>query len=139
MKDQDFTRIRNAVSGYWPAYTFTPQAIKAWRQQLSPFPVEEILDALADYSAGGNLYPPIAGQLAAQISPPSNRHTKTETEPDRCKRQMSEYLELMNGPNGSNTSRTDFDWYWRTYWSRHLPESAYPFAIDTPNQSQAAA
>jgi len=135
LKDQDFTRIRNAVSGYWPAYTFTPQAIKAWRQQLSPFPIEAILDALTSYSGSGNLYPPIAGQLAARISPPT-KATKTESEPERCKRQMGVYRSMMGRPLGGNYTRNDFDWHWQTYWSKHLPESAYPFT--QINQANAA-
>lgn len=138
MNDQEFSRLLDAVDGYWPHAPLKPNARKAWRHLLGKFPIGQTLDAIAAYAAEGQPYPPVAGQLAARVSPPK-ADTTHESEPDRCKRQMAQYLELMNGPNGSNTTRDSFDFYWGSYWSHHLPESAYPFkAIDTPNQANAA-
>jgi hypothetical protein len=120
-------RILNRVAGYWPGYRMTPQAIKAWERSLDGLDPESILTALDECSDENMATPPRAGQLRARIVPTLNRHTKTESEPDRCKRQLSQYLELMNGPFGGNCSREGFDFYWDSYWSKHLPESAYPF------------
>lgn len=80
MNDQDFPRILAAVDGYWPNATFKTNAQKAWSHLLRPFTVEAILEALSDYAAEGHPFPPVAGQLAARIKPPTKREQMTITE-----------------------------------------------------------
>jgi hypothetical protein len=119
-------RILNRVAGYWPGYRMTPQAIQAWTHKLDGLSTQQILDALDAFCDEDAKTPPRAGELRKRVVGDTQK-SSGESEPDRCKRQLGQYLELMNGPHGSNTSRTDFDWYWDSYWSKHLPESAYPF------------
>lgn len=117
MTDQDFTRILNAVDGYWERHTLKPNAVKAWRQQLAPFAVDQVLEALSDYAAEGHPFPPMAGQLAARISPPQKRGN-TETEIERVRRQKTYAIECVKR---GTMSQADFDFYDQDYW---LPTEA---------------
>ena len=114
MTDQDFTRILAAVDGYWPGAQFNDNARKAWRQQLAPHTVDQILKALADYSAEGHPRPPFAGQLAARISPPSKaRRGDGESELARATRQRNYAAELVKT---KKMSKADFDFYDKDFW-----------------------
>lgn len=113
MTDQDFTRILNAVDGYWPTANLKDNARKAWRHQLAPFAVDEVLEALSDYAAEGHPFPPMAGQLAARISPPQKRGN-TESEIERVRRQRAEATQLVKA---GKMSQADFDFYAEDYWN----------------------
>lgn len=129
MKDQDFQRILDALDGYW-GVILKGNALKAWRHALGAFTADAALEALHRYAIAGHPFPPKPGQLASLIDTPR------ETEADRCRRQMREYRAQM-GTN-RNCTRRDFDWYWTTYWSLHLPESAYPFSPLPTDRKKAA-
>lgn len=115
MNDADFTRIWNAVDGYWPNATFKDNARKAWRHLLKNFTPDAVLDALSDYAAEGHPYPPVAGQLAARINPPSKttRAGKRETDLQRATRQRAYAVELVKA---GKMPQADFDFYEADYW-----------------------
>lgn len=114
MNDQDFPRILAAVDGYWPNAAFKSNAQKAWKHLLRPFAADAILDALSDYASEGHPFPPVAGQLAARISPPSARGTgERETELERARRQRAYAVELVKV---GKMPQADFDFYEADYW-----------------------
>lgn len=115
-------RILNRTEGYWPNSPLTAQAKKAWAHLLTQLPADRVLDALDEYAAEGHTRPPVAGQLVARTKP--DLEPQAESEAARCRRQIQSALGALK--NNSNFHREDFDWYWTTYWSKHLPEAAYP-------------
>lgn len=117
-------RIFNRAEGFWPRSPLTAQARKAWSHLLAQLPADRVLDALDEYAAEGHPHPPMAGQLVARTKPDID--PSTESEADRCRRQIREMRayrrHYRNGLCGDDT----FEFYWRSYWSKHLPESENP-------------
>lgn len=125
MTDQEFSRILTAVSGYWPHAELSEPARKAWRHLLCSLSVDAVLEALAGYAIESHPFPPVAGQLRARVSPPTETGTR-ETEVDRCRRQRADAVRRLRD---GRMKRADFDFYESEYWSKHIdPHASHPAA-----------
>lgn len=124
MTDKDFSRILDAVDGFWPHAPLKPNARKAWRHLLGKSHIDAALDAISDYAAEGHPFPPVAGQIAARAKPPQAK-TADETELERATRQKRTATQLVK--DGKMT-QADWNFYEQTYWSLHI----------TPEQEKAA-
>lgn len=110
-------RILNRVTGYWPGYRMTPQAISAWEHKLEGFDPTAVLAALDEFS-DELATPPRAGQLAARIQPPA-KPDGHETEQQRCSRQRAYARDCVKA---GRMSKRDFDFY-APYWDAHDPQT----------------
>lgn len=108
------TRIFNRANGYWPNMPLAANARKAWEHLLGRLDADAVLGALDDYAAEGHTRPPVAGQLAARINPPTKPgETVGETEIQRVRRQKAKAtLDVKAG----RISQKSFDWYQEKYW-----------------------